>query len=119
MLSLLPDTPGRGRSRFSKVLPEPPRAASQPRKALSPTSNSRNSPLPPLPNSPLPPLPKDNMAATITRRPVGNVQAAVKNWQTSTSPDMSSSYSASPSNNLVVEVLVGLELELASSPLDF
>jgi hypothetical protein len=61
MASLLPETPGRGRSRFSKALPSAPREDS-PERLIKPQY------------SPLPPLPKDAMPAPITipRRPVGS-----------------------------------------------
>jgi hypothetical protein len=60
MASLLPETPGRGRSRFSKALPSAPRKDS-PKRRTKPT------------DTPLPALPKNAMPAPITipRRPVG------------------------------------------------
>jgi hypothetical protein len=61
MASTLPETPGRGRSRFSKALPTAPRENSP----VSMKSNLRHSPLPPLPKDAMPPR------MSIPRRPVG------------------------------------------------
>ncbi|RDL40717.1 uncharacterized protein BP5553_00696 [Venustampulla echinocandica] len=85
MASTLPETPGRGRSRFSKVLPTAPREND------SPASIARY-----YLSSPLPPLPKD--AATpsmaIPRRPVGSER--VVHSQAHSIASIPSDYSNSP-----------------------
>lgn len=82
MASALPETPGRGRSRFSKALPTAPREESP----ISMKSKLRH--------SPLLPLPRDEMASTksIPRRPVG----AVKSQRAPSVASVSSVYSDSP-----------------------
>ncbi|EPE37045.1 hypothetical protein GLAREA_09208 [Glarea lozoyensis ATCC 20868] len=91
MASLLPETPGRGRSRFSKALPSAPRHYSPKRLVKAEYS-------------PLPPLPKDAMPAPITipRRPVGGgavgrpKASSVSTTISSVSTAVSSGYSDSP-----------------------
>ncbi|TVY29161.1 hypothetical protein LHYA1_G002706 [Lachnellula hyalina] len=109
MASILPETPGRGRSRFSKALPTAPRDTSP----ISMKSNLRH--------SPLPPLPKDAMlpSMSIRRRPVG----ASKNEQTNTPSiaSVSSVYSDSPrsvsdSSRISRESLSGGDSESGPTP---
>ncbi|KAH6668026.1 hypothetical protein B0J14DRAFT_176859 [Halenospora varia] len=83
MATLLPETPGRGRSRFSKALPTAPRGN-------SPESIAKSV------HSPLPPRPKDAMAAPINipRRPVGAPK--VEHTKAPSIASVSSVYSDSP-----------------------
>ncbi|KAH8664993.1 hypothetical protein BGZ60DRAFT_62011 [Tricladium varicosporioides] len=83
MATLLPETPGRGRSRFSKALPTAPRGN-------SPESIAKSI------HSPLPPRPKDAMAAPINipRRPVGAPK--VEHTKAPSIASVSSVYSDSP-----------------------
>ncbi|TVY55895.1 hypothetical protein LSUE1_G010177, partial [Lachnellula suecica] len=85
MASVLPETPGRGRSRFSKALPTAPRVDYP---VLINTD---------LRQSPLPPLPKDAMASkmSIPRRPVG----ASKSVKSPSIASLSSVYSDSATSS--------------------
>lgn len=80
----LPETPRRGRSRFSKALPIPP-----PPQIIEPIERTATTP-----HSPLPPLP---IMATnaVTRRPVGG-QTHVANTSVVSMNSVSSVYSDSP-----------------------
>ncbi|TVY18686.1 hypothetical protein LARI1_G002898 [Lachnellula arida] len=86
MASILPETPGRGRSRFTKALPTAPRET-------SPISMKLN-----FLHSPLPPLPKDAMLPrmSIRRRPVGASKKEHSNTGTPSIASVSSVYSDSP-----------------------
>jgi hypothetical protein len=87
MSSTFPSTPGRGRSRFSKVLPKPPEnttSSMEKKTVLGPS----------LLKSALPPLPQGKPTAmSIPRRPVG---AQVKHTKAPSIASVSSVYSDSP-----------------------
>ncbi|KAK0124357.1 hypothetical protein ONS95_009325 [Cadophora gregata] len=96
MFSTFPSTPGRGRSRFSKVLPVPPGEAS---------NQAEKSPVALTPRSfrtELPPLPRDaaKPSMAIPRRPVGSGAGgdvkSEKPARTASTASVSSMYSDSP-----------------------
>ncbi len=81
-----PSTPGRGRSRFSKLLPQPPDDKS--------SSMERTTAFgPSLLQSALPPLPQEKMSMAIPRRPV---RAQAKHSKAPSVTSVSSVYSDSP-----------------------
>ena len=84
MASVLPETPGRGRSRFSKALPTAPRESSP----ISIKSNLRHSPLSPLPKDAIPPR------MSIRRKPIS--AAKINHAKTPSIASVSSVYSDSP-----------------------
>jgi len=112
MASTLPETPGRGRSRFSKALPAAPRQSSP----SSMKSNLRHSPLPPLPKDAMPPR------MSIPRRPVGG--SKIDHARASSMASVSSVYSDSPglsrsisdSTNNSRDSLSGGDSEIGPSP---
>lgn len=85
MSSNFPTTPGRGRSRFSKMLPQPPeeKSLSTEKKMIAPS----------LLQSALPPLPEASKVVAIPRRPVG---AQTKHSKTPSIASVSSVYSDGP-----------------------
>lgn len=113
---LLPETPGRGRSRFSKALPIPPQPPHLSIKGEpSPTTASISTSL----HSPLPPLPTDKMSTmAIPRRPVGGTTIHTK---VSSVDSVSSVYSNSPGfsrslSNSTKESFSGVDSESPSTP---
>lgn len=113
MSSTVPSTPGRGRSRFSKVLPKPPEdTTSSMEKSTASGPSSLESALPPLPQG-------KSTAMSIPRRPVG---AQVKHSKSPSIASVSSIYSDSPglsrslSNGSSYNTKYSLSLDSESGP---